>query len=102
LNEEGEDGEGEYPEEIAEENDDQGDWLLNVSSITYHHNFAFYIINLMEIDVNFASKIATLLCCLMIYIFTIWDTVYCSVNRIQVVGTIMTNINLLYVTPLTL
>jgi len=25
LNEEGEDGEGEYPEEIAEENDDQGD-----------------------------------------------------------------------------
>lgn len=31
LNEE---GEGEYPEEIAEENDDQNDWNLSVSFIT--------------------------------------------------------------------
>lgn len=86
MNEEGEEGEGEYPEEIAEENDDQGDWLLNVSSIIY----------LMEIDVSFVSKLGTLLCCIMIFIFAIWDAVYCSLYGIEVLSTIMADINLLY------
>lgn len=49
----------------------------------------------MEIDVSFVSKLATLICFVLILAYSIWDTAYSIRNSIHIGNTITTNINLM-------